>query len=212
MQKFCKIFFILIFTINIKTSNSEDQIKIGISTFLLGGAASSFGIPLKQGIDTILSALFFLIPIFYFLFTNGYDNFENLNKITERTLYYALVYGFFAFLDRFIWVGEVDKKRIDNSNPTDDRKKDDSYHQENEINNDYDKDLLTKKEKTYGKILDLKGKVNFNDIEKAYKYKIKEYHPDKVDSMGDELKELAEEKTKEINEAYNFFLMRYKKG
>ena len=168
------------------------------------------GIPLKQGIDTILSFSFFFIPMLYFLFTNGYDNFENLSRGTERFLYYGLIYGFFGFLDRFIWVGEVDKKRIDNSNPTDDRKKDDSFHQENEINDDSNKDLLSKKEKIYGNILDLKGKVNFDDIEKAYKLKIKEYHPDKVDSMGDELKELAEEKTKEINEAYNFFLKRYK--
>jgi hypothetical protein len=168
------------------------------------------GTPLKQGIDTILSGLFFLIPIFYFIFTNGYDNFENLNRNIERVLIYLLVFGFFGFLDRFIWVGEVDKKVIDKSNPTDDSQKDDSSHQENEMNDDYNKDLSSKKEKMYGKFLNLKGNVNFDDIHKAYKLKIKEYHPDKVDSMGDELKKLAEEKTKEINEAYNFFVKRYK--
>jgi len=31
-----------------------------------------------------------------------------------------------------------------------------------------------------------------------------EYHPDKVSMLGDELKTLAESKTKEINEAYEF--------
>lgn len=30
------------------------------------------------------------------------------------------------------------------------------------------------------------------------------YHPDKVASLGDELKELAEKKTKDINEAYAY--------
>ncbi len=43
-------FLILIFLI-INNLKSEDKIKIGISTFLSGGAASSFGIPLKQGLD-----------------------------------------------------------------------------------------------------------------------------------------------------------------
>jgi hypothetical protein len=37
----------------------------------------------------------------------------------------------------------------------------------------------------------------------AYREKIFQYHPDKVASLGPELKELAEEKTKEINGAYD---------
>ena len=34
-----------------------DEIKIGISTFLSGGAASSFGIPLKQGLEFMFKAI-----------------------------------------------------------------------------------------------------------------------------------------------------------
>jgi len=65
------------------------------------------------------------------------------------------------------------------------------------------------KEKNMGKILGLKGKVTKNDIKKAWRDKSKEYHPDKVAMMGDELKELALKKTKEINEAYDYFLKKY---
>jgi len=37
----------------------------------------------------------------------------------------------------------------------------------------------------------------------------KKYHPDKVASLGDEFKELAERKFKDINEAYEFFKEKY---
>jgi len=35
------------------------------------------------------------------------------------------------------------------------------------------------------------------------------YHPDKVDTLGDELRELALKKTKDISEAYAYFCARY---
>ena len=53
------------------------------------------------------------------------------------------------------------------------------------------------------KILDLKGKVNKSDIRKAYKQKMKEYHPDKISNMAEELQELALKRTKEINFFYS---------
>ena len=34
---------------------------------------------------------------------------------------------------------------------------------------------------------------------------MKEYHPDKVDNMGEKLKDLAEKESKMINEAYEYF-------
>ena len=40
-------------------------------------------------------------------------------------------------------------------------------------------------------------------IKSAYLQKIKEYHPDKVASLGSELKILAERKTQEINISYD---------
>ncbi len=41
------------------------------------------------------------------------------------------------------------------------------------------------------------------EIAQAYKRKISEYHPDKVARMGDEIRALAERKSKEINAAYD---------
>jgi DnaJ like chaperone protein len=41
-----------------------------------------------------------------------------------------------------------------------------------------------------------------SDIHSAYRKRMAEYHPDKVQRMGPEIRELAERRAKEINEAY----------
>jgi DnaJ like chaperone protein len=40
------------------------------------------------------------------------------------------------------------------------------------------------------------------EIRRAYQQRIREYHPDKVANLAEELRELAEMRTKEINAAY----------
>lgn len=59
------------------------------------------------------------------------------------------------------------------------------------------------------KILGLNGMVTRKDIKKSYKQKMKEYHPDRVSNMAQELQELALKRTKEINEAYEYFKKKY---
>ncbi|QIL21375.1 J domain-containing protein [Thermomonas sp. HDW16] len=40
------------------------------------------------------------------------------------------------------------------------------------------------------------------DVAAAYREKIGQYHPDKVATMGPEIRELAERKARQVNEAY----------
>ncbi len=74
-----------------------------------------------------------------------------------------------------------------------------------DINQTFDLD-----EKKAFVILDISPDASNDEIKSAYISKIKEYHPDKVQNMGKEIRTLAEQKTKEINEAYN--LLRKKRG
>jgi len=60
------------------------------------------------------------------------------------------------------------------------------------------------KAKYFGDILGLEGKLTKLQIRKKYYESIAKYHPDKVQDLGAELKELAERKTKEINGAYEW--------
>jgi hypothetical protein len=46
-------------------------------------------------------------------------------------------------------------------------------------------------------------------LREAYKQRVREYHPDRVMSLGTKIQILAEEETKRINEAYRFLRVRY---
>jgi hypothetical protein len=61
----------------------------------------------------------------------------------------------------------------------------------------------------YGQLIGLKGKVTKEQVRLKYIDLISQYHPDKVQHLGPELKELAETKSKEINAAYIWFKEKY---
>lgn len=52
------------------------------------------------------------------------------------------------------------------------------------------------------RVLGVREDASKEEIVSAYKQKISEYHPDKVAQMGEELRALAESKSKQINAAY----------
>jgi len=66
------------------------------------------------------------------------------------------------------------------------------------------------KAKYFGKILGLKGIVTKAHIREQYLKLISQYHPDKVHGLGEELRNVAEEKSKLINEAYEWLKSKYK--
>jgi len=66
-----------------------------------------------------------------------------------------------------------------------------------------------REEQKYGRILELKGKITGVDVRKSYCTLLAKYHPDKVDHLGDEFRRIAEVKTREIIEAYEYFRKKY---
>lgn len=61
------------------------------------------------------------------------------------------------------------------------------------------------RENRYLRILGLRGKATSEQIKKAYRKRIAEYHPDKVQRMAPEIRELAQQRTAELTEAYTYF-------
>lgn len=51
-------------------------------------------------------------------------------------------------------------------------------------------------------VLGVSASASREQIVAAYKQKISQYHPDKVANMGEEIRDLAERRSKEINAAY----------
>lgn len=65
-------------------------------------------------------------------------------------------------------------------------------------------------QKHYFAVLGLENGSSMDEIKKAYRKLSMKYHPDKVRHLGDEFKEIAEQKMKEINAAYDYFKKREK--
>lgn len=61
-------------------------------------------------------------------------------------------------------------------------------------------------EEPWFQILEVPESAGKEEITSAYRTKIRQYHPDKVASLGPELRELAELKSKQINAAYDYAL------
>ncbi|MGD0278918.1 MAG: DnaJ domain-containing protein [Smithella sp.] len=64
-------------------------------------------------------------------------------------------------------------------------------------------------EKRYSNLLGLKGNVSEENIKDRYRKLMSKYHPDKVQHLGREFQQMAEDKTKEIQEAYDYFKQNY---
>lgn len=67
------------------------------------------------------------------------------------------------------------------------------------------------KEMEYYKALGIRKTNDMIIIKNRYKYLIKQYHPDKLINVSDSDKKIYEEKTKSINESYNYFKKKYRK-
>jgi DnaJ like chaperone protein len=65
-------------------------------------------------------------------------------------------------------------------------------------------------EKRYMNIFGLQENVSEDEIKKRYRELMSQYHPDKVQHLGREFQQIAEEKTREIQEAYEYFRQDYR--
>lgn len=64
------------------------------------------------------------------------------------------------------------------------------------------KNMFYKETNSAYKILGIEKSATIEEIKKAYRKKAVEYHPDKVEHLGEEIRKGAEEKFKNLNEAY----------
>jgi tetratricopeptide (TPR) repeat protein len=65
------------------------------------------------------------------------------------------------------------------------------------------------KEKYYADVLQLHGKVTTKSIKQSYKGLMVKCHPDKVQQLDEDFKKLAHQKAKAINEAFEYFRIKY---
>ncbi|HET7931477.1 MAG TPA: J domain-containing protein [Rhodanobacteraceae bacterium] len=56
--------------------------------------------------------------------------------------------------------------------------------------------------KPWYEVLQVPTYASLDDVKQAYRRRIAEYHPDKTSGLGEDLRALAEQKSREINAAY----------
>lgn len=78
--------------------------------------------------------------------------------------------------------------------------------QEGERASSYETPSPSKDHQSYLEVLELRHGASASEIKAAYRRLMQQYHPDRVAHLGKELRELAERKAKEINEAYDALL------
>ena len=133
-----------------------------------------------------------------------------MGQLLNRIGKIAKSYSFFNLDDNINSIPKINdeelKKIIDglNANETENEKK-----SSGNINNINAKMKIPNLEQAYI-ILDINDSYDIESIKSAYRKKIKEYHPDKVSALGLDLRNLAEQKTIEINRAYE--IIRKSKG
>ena len=68
---------------------------------------------------------------------------------------------------------------------------------------------ISEEELAHARVLGLRGTITFDDVKRSYRERMHEYHLDKVNSLGQKLRELADSEAKKINAAYEFFRRKY---
>ncbi len=110
-----------------------------------------------------------------------------------------------AEFERRQWEEQAKKAREDATKAEDEARK---QKQNTEDGNDMDHRL--RDVKYHADILGLKGSVTKDQIRKRYRDLASKYHPDRVATLGDKLKQVAELEMKSINESYDFLKKKYK--
>jgi DnaJ-domain-containing protein 1 len=85
--------------------------------------------------------------------------------------------------------------------PTEEKRQENSQRESESKNSDPHIDTEQSAPKWF-EVLGVAPAASFEEIKKAYRAKISSYHPDRVASLASEFKQLAEERSKLINEAY----------
>ena len=61
----------------------------------------------------------------------------------------------------------------------------------------------------YSELFNLNGDTSAENIKCNYRELLRKYHPDKVSHLGHEFQVIAEQKTRELNEGYEYLKARY---
>jgi DnaJ like chaperone protein len=104
-----------------------------------------------------------------------------------------LVSMFGLFLGYWIISKLISGKKVEPEKSEQTQEKDEFKHEYESKKSDF---------QAWYEVLCVSRTASMDEIQASYKSLIRQYHPDKVATLGEELRNLAEQKSKEINVAY----------
>lgn len=117
-------------------------------------------------------------------------------------LYYLSAFIYRVTVRNFsIWLeNRLNAKVTDFKNGRKDKKE--KHQEEGQKQESREEPKREQPKKSPYEILGVLPTASFEEIKRAYRDQSQQYHPDKVNHLGEELKEVANRKFKEINQAY----------
>ena len=119
--------------------------------------------------------------------------FERIKRIIKSNLNEYSLFNEFEYVD--LDESEDLKRQID-----------EAFQKKSNLKIDEDDALKNLTLSEVYKILEVEANASIEEIRKAYKAKVKQYHPDLVQNLGREIQELANRKLLKINYAFNLIL------
>ena len=144
---------------------------------------------------------------FWQFFASGEQQ-NDILGLTNNLVWLALMISMWWILWKFDIFFRPDSKEETNfqEEPVEEPKKSKQTEEEETVEPEKQSDP---QEKDFASVLGLIDPYDMDDVKSAYRTLIAQYHPDKVSRMGDEIRDVAERKAKEINESYDFFRRKY---
>lgn len=148
---------------------------------------------------------------FWQLFASGGQQ-NDILGLTHNFIWFTLLISMWWILWKFDIFFRLDSKE---EASVEDKGIEEPEHSQKSDDEDMEKDTdepekpSDPEEDNFASVLGLVDPYDMDDVKSAYRTLIAQYHPDKVSRMGDEIRDVAERKAKEINESYDFFRRKY---
>ena len=148
---------------------------------------------------------------FWQLFASGGQQ-NDILGLTHKLIWLALMISMWWILWKFDIFFRPDSKE---ETSVEDKDVEETEHAQKPEDEDMEEETdepeksSNPQEDNFASVLGLVDPYDMDDVKSAYRTLIAQYHPDKVSRMGDEIREVAERKAKEINASYDFFRRKY---
>ena len=190
--------------------SANNILAVGLSSFAFAVLFATFAGKAIRGVYEHWEYLQDRATFWQFFASGGQQN--DILGLTHNLIWLALMISMWWILWKFDIFFRPDSKE---ETSVEDKDVEETEHAQKPEDEDMEEETdepeksSNPQEDNFASVLGLVEPYDMDDVKSAYRTLIAQYHPDKVSRMGDEIREVAERKAKEINESYDFFQRRY---